>query len=221
MRLQNGESTRFWSANWTPFGDLTTFLSGTNSRMGIPRNAMVSTLYSNGVWCLPPATSEARIQLYTHLTTLHLTANQDYYEWKIEGRVHNTYKTCTVYDYLRESKPDVQWHGAVWFSKAILRHTFHTSLVIQNFLPIRDRLISWDLQVDDRCLLCNAQPESRDQNYFSYAFSNDLWQTVTRRLQLQPSTTWQDTIDRMISLPSPLPHRLLILLAWQATLYWL
>ena len=42
LRLQNGETTRFWSDNWTPFGDLRTYLSATNSRMGIPLDATVS-----------------------------------------------------------------------------------------------------------------------------------------------------------------------------------
>lgn len=65
LRLQNGETARFWSDNWTPFGALYTHLSGRNSRLGIPHQATVSSLCRDGFWVLPPARTEAQVQLYT------------------------------------------------------------------------------------------------------------------------------------------------------------
>lgn len=93
LRLQNGETARFWSDNWTPFDDLHTHLSGTNSRLGIPLHATVASLYGNGTWSLPPARSEAQIELYVYLTTVELNSSQDYYEWEINGQVQTTYRT--------------------------------------------------------------------------------------------------------------------------------
>ncbi|WZZ65076.1 hypothetical protein YC2023_076446 [Brassica napus] len=151
LRLQNGETARFWSDNWTPFGDLHTHLSGTNSRLGIPLHATVASLYGNGTWSLPPARSEAQIELYVYLTTVELNSTQDYYEWEINGQVQTTYRTGCLYDYLCALKPDVVWYDAVWISRAIPRHSFHTWLVIQDRLPTRDRLLKWGLQVE--CLI--------------------------------------------------------------------
>lgn len=122
---------------------------------------------------------------------------------------------------LTEPKPDVAWHKAIWISRAIPRHSFHAWLVIQNRLPTRDRLISWGLQTVDRCLLCNLNPESRDHLFLSCNYSTDLWNIIATRLQIRFVTTWQDTLDQMLSLPSPVYQRNLTLQAWQSTLYWL
>ncbi|XP_013630775.1 PREDICTED: uncharacterized protein LOC106336482 [Brassica oleracea var. oleracea] len=221
LRLENGETARFWTDNWTPFGDLHTFLSGYNSRLGIHQQATVSSLYSNGSWQIPPARSEAQLQLYAYLTTLQLTENQDYYEWEVNAQVLRSFKTGVLYDYLTEPKPDVVWHKVIWISRPIPRHSFHALLVIQNRLPTRDRLISWGLQTVDRCLLCNSNPESRDHLFLSCNYSTDLWNIIARRLHIRSITTWQDTLDQMLSLPPPVHQRNLTLQAWQSTLYWL
>lgn len=61
LQVQNGEAARFWTDNWTPFGDLYTFLSARHSRMGIPIQATVSSLYLNGTWVLPSACNEEQV----------------------------------------------------------------------------------------------------------------------------------------------------------------
>ena len=96
LRLQNGETARFWSDNWTPFGALCTHLSGSNSRLGIPYQATASSLCPNGSWVLLPARTEAQIQLYAYLTTVQLTDNQDYYEWEINYKTYTSFKTGII-----------------------------------------------------------------------------------------------------------------------------
>lgn len=71
LMLQNGETSRFWSDNCTPFGDLYTHLSGSNSRLGIPQKATFASLCPNGSWTLPPARTEAQIELYSYLAQPH------------------------------------------------------------------------------------------------------------------------------------------------------
>ena len=54
-------------------------------------------------------------------------------------------------------------------------------------------------------------------------FSFDLWAISARRCGLTPNRSWSDTITQLKSLPmdrSSRPHRLLVLLAWQSTIYW-
>lgn len=151
----------------------------------------------------------------SNLTHLKITMN---------GRSTVKFKQLTergLYDYLCALKPDVVWYDAVWISRAIPRHSFHTWLVIQDRLPTRDRLLKWGLQVEGRCLLCNSNPESRDHLFFSCNYSYDLWAMVARRLQLVPSRHWPITIQQLIALPPPASQRILTRLAWQATLYWL
>lgn len=203
------------------FGDLTTYLSGFNSRLGIPLVATISSLCENVSWHLPPVRSDNQLQLYSFLTTIQLSEEEDFFEWEINGKVSRVFRTGEVYDYLCESSPDVAWASLVWFPRAIPRHSFHTWLLIQDRLPTRDRLTRWGIRTDDRCLLCNTTPESRDHLFFSCNYSFELWRMVASRLRLIPQRLWQDIQQQMSSIPPPNYQRHLTLLGWRAVLYWI
>lgn len=146
---------------------------------------------------------------------------EDSYEWEINGRISTNFRTGELYTYLSDERQDVQWHKAVWTSRGIPRHNFHTWLIVLDRLPTRDRLARWGLQVDQQCLLCNSYPETRDHLFGACSYSHQLWRLTASRLPLSPLTTWLQTLDQMISLPPPASSRLLTLLAWQSTLYWI
>ncbi|CAH2066352.1 unnamed protein product, partial [Thlaspi arvense] len=84
LRLGNGNNCRFWSDNWSPFGSIKSFI---HSRRGIPENAILSSLHHQGQWMLPSARSESEVSLQAYLTTIDLTAEDDYYEWIIDDQV--------------------------------------------------------------------------------------------------------------------------------------
>ncbi|XP_013717732.1 uncharacterized protein LOC106421432 [Brassica napus] len=54
-RIGNGLTASFWHDNWSPFGNLTTFLAASTRRLGISKNATVGSLFSDDRWLLPPA----------------------------------------------------------------------------------------------------------------------------------------------------------------------
>lgn len=141
LRFEIGNTTRFWFENWTPFGSLYDYLRGCGTRLGIPLTAVVSSLHSDGAWRLPPARTDRHLQLHCFLTTVQLTTNEDNYEWEIDGRTTTKLRTGEVYTYLSKERQDVLWHKAVWTSREIPRHNFHTWLVVLDTLPTKDRLI--------------------------------------------------------------------------------
>ncbi|KAF3525423.1 hypothetical protein F2Q69_00051539 [Brassica cretica] len=71
------------------------------------------------------------------------------------------------------------------------------------------------------CLLCNLTGESRDHLYFDCSYSFDLWTLVASRCRIRLQRTWGITISQMEMLSIQKPYRLLTLLSWQATMYWL
>ncbi|CAH2065218.1 unnamed protein product [Thlaspi arvense] len=85
-RVRDGNTTRFWSDNWTPFRSLLSFLATScrPSRLGISQNTTVSSIFHNGYWALPPARSDSFVNLQTYLTTVQLSEGEDTYEWVIE-----------------------------------------------------------------------------------------------------------------------------------------
>lgn len=62
LKVANGLSRRFWTDNWSPFGNLREFLQlGAHSSMGISELATLASLYQNNSWRLPPARSETQV----------------------------------------------------------------------------------------------------------------------------------------------------------------
>lgn len=151
MRVGNGQTCRFWTENWSPYGSLETFLLGNSqSRLGIARDATLADLNLEGNWMLPPARTQEQLQVQIYLTTVLLTEDNDCYEWLLEDQPTQRYNTSAVYSFL------------VW-------------LFTLNRCPTRDRLLGWGLQTDATCLLCNSADESRDHLLFQCSYSWDLW----------------------------------------------
>lgn len=94
-------------------------------------------------------------------------------------------------------------------------------MVVLDRLPTRDRLISWGLQVNHLCLLCNSTAESRNHLFLDCPFSHDLWSLVANRCRLPLLRNWSDLLNQMINLPPPKSSKLLSLLAWNSVLYWI
>lgn len=122
---------------------------------------------------------------------------------------------------MRGSIDTHSWTKAIWYPHAIPRHSFHSWLVTLNRCPTKDMMLQWGLQVTPTCLLCNLQVESRNHLYFDCGFSYDLWTLIASRSRIIPRRSWDETILQMQSLPSEKAFRLLVLLSWQAILYWL
>lgn len=221
MRLGNGQSARFWLDNWAPNGCISSLQASSGSRLGIPLNATIASLSINGNWNLPPARSEAMLDLYTFITTIVLTEEQDYYDWEVQGKITAKFSTGDLYTHLRGDFPDQAWAPVVWFTRSIPRHSFHSWLMILNRCPTKDRMLRWGFQVDPNCLLCNSRLESRDNLYYDCSYSFDLWTMIATRCRITPRRTWDETINQMQALAPQKANRLLTLLSWQASLYWI
>ncbi|XP_018512128.2 uncharacterized protein LOC103853200 [Brassica rapa] len=221
MRIENGRTARFWLDNWAPTSSLTLSQTLPGGRFGIPLSATVASLRRNGSWRLPPARSEVMLELYAYMTMIELTEREDYYEWEIQGATTIKFSTGAIYTNLRGTIPDQSWTKTIWIPRAIPRHSFHSWLVTLNQCPTRDRMIQWGLQIDPTCLLCNLTAESRDHLYFVCPYSFGLWTLVASQCRIRPQRTWESTITQMEMLSIQKPYRLLTLLSWQATMYWL
>ncbi|CAA7053106.1 unnamed protein product [Microthlaspi erraticum] len=114
LRIGNGEECRFWSDNWSPFGNILNYLQGSeNSRLGITMTATLASLHRRNRWQMPPARSDNLVSLQAHLTTVSLSTEPDYYEWEIDRRVYKKYGTGEVYRQLRGEMMAVPWFKAV------------------------------------------------------------------------------------------------------------
>ena len=125
LRVQNGLTARFWTDNWTPYGSLRLYLTSSgSSSLGIPTQATVASLFRNNTWMIPPARSEAQVNVHALLTTIQLSDTEDHYEWEIDGRLHQRYNTGLIYGKLCEDGISVPWYRSVWNKSGIPRHNF-------------------------------------------------------------------------------------------------
>ncbi|XP_009128591.1 uncharacterized protein LOC103853431 [Brassica rapa] len=220
LRVGNGARTRFWSDNWSPFGNLTDYLSATkHSHLGIPWKASLASRHINGSWALPPARSENQVNVATYLTTIELLDQDDYYEWSVSNNATLRYSTSEVYKEIRGSYSTVPWYTAVWIKRGIPRHSFLAWLFVLNRCPTRDRLQSWGLQTPTNCLLCNSANESRDHLLFDCPFSFGVWTAIASRCSMTAVYDWHTTLLRMQTLPKRSKATQLCLWSWQATIY--
>ncbi|XP_018448417.1 uncharacterized protein LOC108819900 [Raphanus sativus] len=220
MVVGNGETCYFWSSNWSPFGSITAYLRGEHSRnTGIPAATTLAELWELDTWQLPPARSEALVNIQTHLSTLALTNEADTYQWSPQGKPAKSYSTKAIYDLLRVNNQRVSWCKEIWFSKGIPRHKFLSWLFVLNRCPTKDRMVEWGLDVDPICTLCNSDIETRDHLYFSCPYSWEIWNTSAARAGFSTPREWLGILTELGRLKTPDHTRTLALLAWQASIY--
>ncbi|KAF2568769.1 hypothetical protein F2Q68_00024701 [Brassica cretica] len=194
----NGCSISIWHSPWSPFGPLLQRFGSHGPRhSGIPLSSSLSTLWNGSSWILSSARSLLMEQVHIHLSTITLSDSPDFPIWNSAGigaNNNNKFVISKIYDSIRDSRPKVFWNKAVWFSKGIPKHKTLTWLFLLNRCPTRDRLLSWGLQTDPSCLLCNNHPESRNHIFFDCSFTRSIWRPLSRKIGLtSPSDSWDDT----------------------------
>lgn len=218
--IGNGETTYFWSCNWSPFGRIADFFRGDSAaRTGIPSSFTLAELWEIDHWTLPPARSDKQVRLYTFMLSLTITEYSDSYLWCPGGSYKASYSTRDVYNLLREEQPSVGWYNEVWFSRGIPRHRFLAWLMALNRSPTRDRLLQWGVISDGSCLLCNNSLESRSHLFFDCNFSWDLWSSSSQRLRFSSSRLWEEILLELRNFVGNRAAKTILLLAWQATIY--
>jgi hypothetical protein len=70
------------------------------------------------------------------------------------GTKSGVFSSAETWEELREKKPEVEWHGVVWFSAAIPKHAFFLWLAFQDALTSREKMCRWGYTGDILCLFC-------------------------------------------------------------------
>ncbi|CAG7902028.1 unnamed protein product [Brassica rapa] len=132
-----------------------------------------------------------------------------------------SYSTGMIYNEIKHHQQKVPWRSVVWSSRGIPRHNFLVWLMILNRSPTKDRMINWGLALDPICILCNSLAESRDHLYFECSYSWSLWSRLAQKANWTPDRNWSVGVGTLQATTLPKNHRLLVLLAWQASIYFI
>lgn len=86
--------------------------------------------------------------------------------------------------------------GAKLYGLPLIHRSAHNLIawmVLLNKLPTKDRLLSWGINIDPICLLCQTANESSKQLFFEYEYSLVVWGKILGLCNLQ-FTRYYDTV---------------------------
>ena len=140
--------------------------------------------------------------------------------WGFPG---NKYRAAVVWQVIRHKKEKVEWHKLIWGALVVPKHATIAWMAMLNRLPTKDRIKSWGLEVDGKCVLCGGEEETRDHLFHGCTFSRQLWGKIMEISgHSRAMTSWSGEFQWMIqkckgkSLVS-----IILRLAWQALIYYI
>ncbi|XP_056685808.1 uncharacterized protein [Spinacia oleracea] len=105
------------------------------------------------------------------------------------------FKISKMYKHLQSGASHVHWKRITCNSKASPKGTFITWLALQNRLPTKDRLISWDIDISGGCEFCQVHEEKLTHLFFECQYSKEIWSTVLTQLSIQRTVqNWDDEV---------------------------
>ena len=88
--------------------------------------------------------------------------------WKFPGC---KFRVAAVWRVIRPKLEKVRWHRLTWNIFVVPKHAVIAWMAILNRLPTKDRLKSWELEIEGTCVLCKYEEECRDHLFFGCIFS--------------------------------------------------
>lgn len=108
----------------------------------------------------------------------------------------------------------------VWHKARIPKHAFISWLFVLNRNPTLDRLGRWGCDVEQTCLLCGVDDETRDHIFFQCSYSAEIWSMiVSKLLPVSPPNQWDLIIQWLPTASTSKDISLALLQAWQACIY--
>ena len=221
IMVRGGGETFFWFDPWTPFGILIDYLGPSGpADLGIPLDALVSSIINGSSWILRPARSDRQVNLQAYLTSFSPSLGCDTAIWKVGDRISVNFSTKAIWNSIRMSKPSVSWSKLIWNQAVIPKYKINTWLFVLNRNPTMDRLLSWGYDLENCCLLCGRSPESRDHLFFICSYSSSVWKAAIGVLGFTNSPlNWEDLLLWLSTITLNQVQLAAVLQIWHGCIY--
>lgn len=119
--------------------------------------------------------------------------------WRNKAGYKSQFSSKETWHLMREDREECSWFKGVWFSETTPKFAFITWLAMLNRLSTMDRVSWWINGVDQKCVLCNSSPETRDHMFFDCSYSSEGWEYLTKGILKQSySPQWLE-VKKIIS----------------------
>ncbi|GAV65957.1 zf-RVT domain-containing protein, partial [Cephalotus follicularis] len=144
---------------------------------GLPWNATVTDVISNGAWDWPTNTWELQ-EISGLAQSIQLGQGSDIIHWVSKGQKYS-YKA--TWEAIRCRFLKVSWANMVWFSNCIPKHSFCLWLSCHYVYWTRDKLQRFRVVVSNRCIFGCGNVETIDHLFFGCSFTGIVWkQTLAK-----------------------------------------
>ena len=178
MEIGNGRHISFWYDKWSDKGIIAEVLGDRGMiGLGIRKEATLAEAALRF-----RRKRKHRLEFLNELersldTVRSLICNEseDISTWRGKMGYKPNFSTRETWDKLREVNEKQMWAKGVWFSMATPKFAFIVWLAMKNRLSTMDRIAKWSQGVDNVCVLCHTEAETRDHLFFKCSYSDQLW----------------------------------------------
>ncbi|XP_074348472.1 uncharacterized protein LOC141687180 [Apium graveolens] len=206
--IVTGESISLWFDPWWRsccLADSTS--SPIINQCSLPHTATVASVINSGYWMLP------RPNLRTHhvaplltawiedpnLPTIH-SSGCDHILW--DGVPSIKIRTWNIWNSIRDTKPPVLWHRAVWHRLQINRFAHHQWLTCLNRLNTLARLHRFGIASTQQCFLCIMGRETITHLFLHCTYSRWILMELFRHLDISIAhASWTEFLQSFTDLP--------------------
>ncbi|GJW39228.1 RNA-directed DNA polymerase, eukaryota, reverse transcriptase zinc-binding domain protein [Tanacetum coccineum] len=136
----------------SPICDIIPFKKRYEARMD--EKASVADMIVNGVWNWPKEwESQFRSINDIQIPTLR-EGEHDCLIWKDHNGNKMNFFVGSVWEKIKERKPEISWHKVVWYPQCNPRHAFIVWLAMHKRLATQDMIMAWNKSTDLKCPLC-------------------------------------------------------------------
>ena len=140
--------------------------------------------------------------------------------WKVTG---TKFSIAEIWKVIWPRKEKVSWHKLLWSSLNIPRHAMVVWMAILNRLPTKDRLISWGMEVNGICCLCQNANETRDHLFVECSYSKGIWAMILANCGISRVIgSWNEELQWAIrNMKGKQLVATLLRVAWKAFIYYI
>jgi len=106
----------------------------------------------------------------------------------------------SLYLCLLGNRPRVPWKCLMFANSAWPKVIVTMWLQLQNKLPTSDRLVSWGMDINQQCKMCQHDLETRDNLFVHREFTRDVWRKLMTCIKcpIYTSDAWATHMKRII-----------------------
>lgn len=118
---------------------------------------------------------------------------EDISMWKNEkGCYKKKFTTKGTWHVIREKYFICHWYKAVWFKHATPKFSFILWTAMHERLSTCDRMKSWNINIDETCVLCQGSAETMRHLFFECSYSKKIWECLMKGVMRdQLSAEWE------------------------------